>query len=234
MQYARPTASFPAAASPYCQSIKLTVHSQHTSVNNAGMNAIIPNRLPADGQLLDHGLVWSPDVADALLRELLTAIAWQHDQIVMGGKPIQTERLVCWMGDKAFSYRYSGMQKTAQPWPDAVRPVKAHIEAITGQVFNSCLANLYPTGQQGVSWHSDAEPELGPTPTIASVSLGAPRRFVMRHRAGAHADVEVLLRHGSLIVMAGQSQTHWKHQLPKMARVHSPRVNLTFRQIHEA
>ena len=233
MQYARLTANFMASASTYCQSIRLTVHTPRFSVNNDGMNAT-PNRLPADGQLLDHGLVWSADEADALLRELLTAIAWQHDQIIMGGKPMQTERLVCWMGDKAFSYRYSGMQKTAQPWPDAVRPVKAHIEAITGQVFNSCLANLYPTGQQSVSWHSDAEPELGPTPTIASVSLGAARRFVMRHRAGLHADVEVLLRHGSLIVMAGQSQTHWKHQLPKMARVHSPRVNLTFRQIHEA
>ena len=232
-QYASLTSNFPKATAAYYHSFTQTIHSQHISVNNADMNAI-PNRLPADGQLLDHGLAWSADDADALLRELLTAIPWQPDQIVMGGKPIQTERLVCWMGDKAFSYRYSGDQKTAKPWPDAELPVKAHIEAVTGQVFNSCLANLYPTGQQGVSWHSDAEPELGPTPTIASVSLGAPRRFVMRHRAGAHADVEVLLRHGSLIVMAGQSQTHWKHQLPKMARVHSPRVNLTFRQIREA
>ncbi|ARU05846.1 hypothetical protein CCO03_15215 [Comamonas serinivorans] len=194
------------------------------------MTPSIPDRLPVDGSLLDHGVVWPADAADALLRSLLTAIPWQHDQVVLYGKTITTARQVCWMGDEAYTYRYSGDRKVAQPWPPAVLPVKSHIEALTGERFNSCLANLYPTGQQGVSWHSDAEPELGPTPTIASVSLGAARRFVLRHRE-RDLEVEVLLRHGSLIVMCGQSQARWKHQLPKMARVHSPRVNLTFRQI---
>ena len=137
------------------------------------------------------------------------------------------------MGDAPYTYRYSGERKTACSWPAAVLPVKARVEAITGQRFNSCLANLYPTGQQGVSWHSDAEPELGPTPTIASVSFGAARRFVLRHRQQP-LDVDLLLRHGSLIVMCAQSQARWKHQLPKMARVHSPRVNLTFRQMLQA
>lgn len=191
----------------------------------------IINRLPIDGEVLDHGIVWAPDEADALLRALLGGIPWLHDQVMLYGKTITTARQVCWMGDVPYRYRYSGDTKQAQPWPQAVLPVKAHVEAITGERFNSCLANLYPTGQQGVSWHSDAEPELGPTPTIASASFGAPRRFVLRHRSQAQGDVELLLRHGSLIVMRGQSQAGWKHQLPKMARVHAPRVNLTFRQM---
>ena len=198
--------------------------------DNRRMNVNAPNRLPLDGELLDFGLIWSAEQADALLPALLNGLAWQPDRVVLYGKTIETERQVCWMGDAPYRYRYSGNSKEALPWPDAMHGIKAHVEAVAGASFNSCLANLYPTGQQGVSWHSDAEPELGPTPTIASVSFGAPRRFLMRHRNGAH-DVDLLLRHGSLIVMAGQSQTHWKHQLPKMARVHSPRVNLTFRQM---
>jgi alkylated DNA repair dioxygenase AlkB len=190
----------------------------------------LPNRLPIDGEVLDHGIVWAPDEADALLRTLLTQVPWQHDQVVLYGKTITTARQVCWMGDAPYRYRYSGDTKQALPWPEAVLPVKARVEAVTGERFNSCLANLYPTGQQGVSWHSDAEPELGPTPTIASVSFGAARRFVLRHRRQP-LEVDLLLRHGSLIVMRGQSQACWKHQLPKMARVHAPRVNLTFRQM---
>ncbi|MBT5887388.1 MAG: alpha-ketoglutarate-dependent dioxygenase AlkB, partial [Acidiferrobacteraceae bacterium] len=104
--------------------------------------------------------------------------------------------------------------------------------AFSGYSFNSVLLNYYRTGSQSMGWHSDDERELGPAPTIASISLGSPRRFLLRHRRRKDLPVhEIVLGHGSLLLMSGESQIAWRHSVPKTARPVAPRVNLTFRQI---
>lgn len=118
-----------------------------------------------------------------------------------------------------------------EAWTPPHLEIKAAIERETGAVFNSVLLNLYRNGQDGVAWHSDDEPELGPEPVIASVSFGATRRFQLRHKTRKDLKHEFALTHGSLLVMRGPTQQHWDHQVPKTARPVEPRINLTFRAI---
>ncbi|PAT32476.1 2OG-Fe(II) oxygenase [Vandammella animalimorsus] len=190
------------------------------------------NLLPCDGIVNDYGLLYSAVEADQLLQLLLTQISWRHDEAVIYGKRIVTARQVAWYGDAAFDYRYSGATRTALPWTDALLAIKARVEAAIAPIsptrFNSCLLNLYADGSQGMAWHSDDEAELGPQTVIASLSLGATRKFALRHRRSGEKR-ELLLQHGQLIVMRGATQTHWQHALMKSTRVHAPRVNLTFR-----
>lgn len=192
------------------------------------------NLLPCDGVLNDYGLLFAADEADAHLAGLLAEIPWQHDTAVMYGKHITTARKVAWYGDAAFAYHYSGTRRVALPWTARLLAIKARVEAalapISPTVFNSCLLNLYADGTQGMAWHSDDEKELGPETVIASLSLGAARRFACKHRS-LDEKHELLLHHGQLIVMRGAMQRHWLHSVPKSARVHAPRVNLTFRTI---
>ncbi|PAT40030.1 2OG-Fe(II) oxygenase [Vandammella animalimorsus] len=190
------------------------------------------NLLPFDGIVNDYGAVFAPDEADGLLRYLLDEIPWRHDEAVMYGKRIVTARQVAWYGDAAFDYRYSGATRTALPWTETLLAIKARAEeriaAISPTRFNSCLLNLYADGAQGMAWHSDDEAELGPETVIASLSFGATRTFALRHRRSGEKR-EMRLQHGQLIVMCGATQSHWQHALMKSARVHAPRVNLTFR-----
>lgn len=139
-------------------------------------------------------------------------------------------RKVSWHGDPGCAYTYAGSRKSPQPWTDSLRALKDRVEAAAGVPFNSCLLNLYHAGTEGMGWHSDDEPELGPEPVIASLSLGAARRFLFRHRV-EKTRVEVRLEHGSLLVMRGACQRLWQHSLPKALRVREPRINLTFRRI---
>ena len=142
------------------------------------------NLLPYDGIVNDHGAVFAAE-ADVLLAWLLEHVPWQHDQIRLYGKTIVTARQIAWYGDEAFNYRYSGVDHRAQAWADPLRALRDRVVQRLGVPFNACLLNRYEDGTQGMAWHSDDERELGPGNTIASVSFGATRKFVFRHRLHA-------------------------------------------------
>lgn len=152
----------------------------------------------------------------------------------MFGRWVDSPRLSCWIGDAGASYRYSGQSFEPHPWPDALLPLRGRLRQELGIDFNSVLANLYRDGRDAMGWHSDDEPELGPEPVIASVSLGAARRFVLRRRDDHTVRKEFRLEPGSLLVMRGNSQRDWQHALPRTAKPVGPRINLTFRRIVDA
>lgn len=188
------------------------------------------NLLPCEGTVHYFGKVFADVAADAFMASLLHQVPWQRDEIVMFGKRVTTAREVSWYGDPGASYTYSGATKQPLPWNEPLLDLKARAESLSGARFNSCLLNLYHDGKEGMSWHSDDEKELGPNPTIASISLGAERRFCFKHKDTGER-VEMVLEHGSMLVMTGETQTHWLHSLPKTAKVTAPRINLTFRSI---
>lgn len=145
------------------------------------------------------------------------------------GRSVALPRLTAWYGDR--DYRYSGIDNQPAPWPDILAPLRSNLEEWAGVTFNAVLLNRYRDGRDSISWHSDAEASLGPNPLIASVSLGAPRRFKLKHRRGRFPSVDVDLRHGDVLIMAGASQHHWLHAVPKTAKPVGERLNLTFRRI---
>jgi alkylated DNA repair dioxygenase AlkB len=176
---------------------------------------------------------WLPrDAADTLQRTLREDVPWEVHRIRMFGRQVDSPRLSCWMGDPAARYRYSGTEFVPQPWHPALLPLRDQLAAFCGHAFNSVLLNRYRDGDDGMGWHSDNEPELGPAPVIASLSLGAGRRFLLRRRDDHAKKAEVLLDHGDLLVMGGQTQRLYQHSLPKSARPLAERLNLTFRWIN--
>jgi len=188
------------------------------------------NLLPCDGSVHYFGKLLSKKEADGFYSELLNNIAWENDQAIIFGKRIITKRKVAWYGDKPFQYTYSSITKQALHWTDALSELKAIAEKASGETYNSCLLNLYHTGEEGMAWHSDAEKDLKKNGAIASLSFGAERKFAFKHKKTA-AVVNVLLEHGSLLVMKDETQTHWLHRLPPTKKITSPRINLTFRTI---
>lgn len=189
------------------------------------------NLLPCDGEVRYLGPVLAAEEADEFLRALLAGIAWRHDELVMFGRRIVTSREVAWHGDEPFEYRYSGTAHRALPWTEDLGRLRDLVERRTGASFNSCLLNLYHDGGEGMGWHSDDEATLVPRAPIASLSLGAERRFDFRHRRERNRKISVVLEHGSLLVMGGETQRHWHHALPKTKRVTEARINLTFRRM---
>lgn len=176
---------------------------------------------------------WLPrDAADTLQRTLREDVPWEVHRIRMFGRQVDSPRLSCWMGDPAARYRYSGTEFVPQPWHPALLPLRDQLAVFCGHAFNSVLLNRYRDGDDGIGWHSDNEPELGPAPVIASLSLGAGRRFLLRRRDDHAKKAEVLLDHGDLLVMGGQTQRLYQHCLPKSARPLAERLNLTFRWIN--
>lgn len=188
------------------------------------------NLLPCDGALHDYGVVLKPAEAQAAFAALLHEAGWQPDWSMAGGTLKPARRKVAWQGDQPYAYTYSGHTRHATPWTPALLPLKALVEQQVGAVFNSCLLNLYHDGSEGMAWHSDAETALVPGGPIASLSLGAPRRFAFRHRKRGLA-WECWLQPGQLVVMAGATQQHWQHAILKNSAIAEPRINLTFRQI---
>jgi alkylated DNA repair dioxygenase AlkB len=186
------------------------------------------NLLPFDGEVDYYGCVMEAEAAQHYLARMLTTIEWRHDEAVIFGRHITTRRKVAWYGDGDFTYSYSNITRQALRWTAELLELKALTEKLTGVHYNSCLLNLYHNGEEGMAWHSDDEKELAPDGAIASLSFGAERRFLFRHRKNKQT-VEVMLSAGSLLVMRGVTQTHWMHSLPKAKRITSPRVNLTFR-----
>ncbi len=169
--------------------------------------------------------------ATRLAAALHDGLPWQVHRVRMFGRESDSPRLSCWIGDPGTDYRYSGVRHAPHPWPRILRPLRGRLAGETGEDFNSVLANLYRDGRDSMGWHSDDEPELGARPVIASLSLGATRRFLLRHRRDAGRRVALDLPHGSLLVMRGDTQAQWRHALPRTARVVEPRINLTFRRI---
>ncbi|SDC33008.1 alpha-ketoglutarate-dependent dioxygenase AlkB family protein [Niabella drilacis] len=190
------------------------------------------NLLPYDGIVHYYGRVLGQDTADFCFETLLTSIEWRNDEAIIFGKRIITKRKVAWYGDHNFEYTYSKTTKTALPWTKELLQLKKICEQKTGEDYNSCLLNLYHTGAEGMAWHCDEERELKKNGAIASLSLGAERKFAFKHKNSGER-VDCFLEHGSLLVMKGTTQTHWLHRLPPTKKTHTARINLTFRCIHD-
>jgi alkylated DNA repair dioxygenase AlkB len=170
--------------------------------------------------------------ADAVMRRLAEEVPWRAEEIVMFGIKMRQPRLTAWYGDPGCVYAYSGVRLEPLPWSATLRDAKARIEAAAAERFNSVLINYYRDERDSVGLHSDAEPELGPQPVIASLSLGAERVFVMKHKADRNVPtVRLRLASGSLLLMKGETQRNWRHGVPKQSRPCGPRINLTFRHI---
>jgi len=173
--------------------------------------------------------------ADRWQTYLGSSMAWQEETIQMFGRSVKQPRLTAWYGDPGTTYTYSGLTLTPQPWTEDLDQLRDAVGQAAGQAFNSVLLNLYRHGQDSMGWHSDDEPELGVNPVIASLSLGESRRFHLRHKRDRSRDqVRLTLAHGSLLIMLGETQHHWQHQVPKTQKRIDPRINLTFRQIQIA
>lgn len=184
-----------------------------------------------DGTLwIDAGFL-PTDEATAALSALLDEIPWRQEHVRMFGRQIPMPRLTCWMGDPGCDYTYSRVRYAPTPWTETAAKLRDRVTEATGEGFNAVLLNRYRSGADSMGWHADDEPELGTSPTIASVSLGAARRFDLQHRKRKAEKQRVVLTHGSLLVMAGTTQAHWKHRLPRTTTEVGERLNLTFRRI---
>lgn len=188
------------------------------------------NILPKDGLVNYYGKIFTSAEAAHYTKQLFTTIDWKNDESFIYGKLIVTKRKVGWYGDKAFDYTYSKTTKKALPWTKELLEIKKITEEKTGEQYNSCLLNLYHNGDEGMGWHSDAEKELKKNGAIASLSFGAERKFLFRHKVNKET-VSVFLENGSLLLMQGLTQTHWFHRMPTTKKVTTPRINLTFRTI---
>tara|TARA_R110000744_G_scaffold160969_7_gene277371 strand:+ start:5596 stop:6228 length:633 start_codon:yes stop_codon:yes gene_type:complete len=175
----------------------------------------------------------SSQEADTYYKRLLESLAWRQDDIKMYGKQVKIPRLQAWYGDEDALYQYSGLDLPPIPWTEELHTLKVRCEKASESVFNSVLANCYRDGQDSMAWHSDDEPELGHRPVIASLSLGQVRNFDLKHRTSGQRH-RLPLEHGSLFIMAGNSQTHWLHSLAKTTKSLAPRINLTFRLVTQS
>lgn len=192
----------------------------------------LQNLLPFDGTVNYYGKILVQTVADQYYDLLRSTIAWRNDEAVIYGKHYVTKRKVAWYGDREFDYAYSNTTKKALPWTTALLELKNQAEKISDESFNSCLLNLYHTGDEGMAWHSDAEKMLKKNGAIGSLSLGAERKFSFKHKTSGDV-VSVLLEHGSLLVMKDTTQSNWLHRLPPTKKITQARINLTFRTIDE-
>lgn len=188
------------------------------------------NLLPKDGTVNYYGKIFSLAESNAYYQYLINNIEWKNDEAVIFGKVIQTKRKVAWYGDSPFEYTYSKRTKQALAWTAELLQIKKVIEQHSGETYNSCLLNLYHSGDEGMAWHSDGEKDLKQNGAIGSLSFGAERKFMFKHKQTKET-VSVVLQHGSLLVMKGTTQSHWLHRLPPTKLVLKPRINLTFRTI---
>ncbi|CAH8283066.1 alkylated DNA repair dioxygenase AlkB [Mariniflexile fucanivorans] len=188
------------------------------------------NILPYDGEVYYYGRIFNFKDSQFYFDKLLNNIEWKNDQTLIFGKCLVTKRKVAWYGDKPFEYTYSNNTKVALSWTKELLELKEIIENKTGEIFNSCLLNLYHSGEEGMGFHSDNEKDLKEHSAIASVSFGADRKFVFKHKIEKQ-NFSLILENGSLLLMKGATQTHWLHRLPPTKKVKTPRINLTFRMI---
>mgnify|MGYP000689658079 CR=1 FL=1 len=190
------------------------------------------NLLPYNGVVNYYGPVLGPDDANHYFDRLLETIQWRHDEAVIFGKHITTSRKVAWYANERFPYRYSGTTKHALEWTPELLELKHLAEEKTNETYNSCLLNLYHNGGEGMAWHSDGEKDLRKNGAIASLTLGAERKFAFKHKKTKET-VALFLEHGSLLVMKDVTQTYWLHRLPPTKKINTARINLTFRTISQ-
>ncbi|MEL0099551.1 MAG: alpha-ketoglutarate-dependent dioxygenase AlkB [Opitutae bacterium] len=186
-----------------------------------------------DAELFYYPKLFQAKKADDLLNKIKDGIEWTQNTIRFYGKESLVPRLEAWYGDPGKSYAYSGIHMDPKPWTRELLIIKQEIEPIAGVTFNSVLINYYRDGKDRVAWHSDDEKELGQNPIIGSVSLGAERKFKLRHKQYKTNGLkhEFILRKGSFLLMKGVTQHHWMHEIPRTAKPIGPRINLTFRII---
>jgi len=184
-----------------------------------------------DGLVLYHENVISDEQIKLLYEELLNNINWVNERVVMFGKEIITKRKVAFYSDESIVYTYAGKTKIGLHWKDPLILLKNIIESKTKEKYNACLLNLYHNGDEAMGWHSDNEKEIVANSSIASLSIGASRKFSFKHKVTKET-ISIQLENGSLLEMKGTIQSHWLHALPKSKKITESRINLTFRQMH--
>lgn len=188
------------------------------------------NLLPKDGVVNYFGKIFPEEEANNYFELLREKIHWKNDEVIIFGKKIVTKRKTAWYGAREFEYTYSKVTRKARLWLPELLQLKKILEEISGETFNSCLLNLYHSGEEGMGWHSDAEKDLKQDSAIASVSFGAERKFVFKHKDSKEI-ISLNLENGSLLIMKGTTQKYWLHRLPPTKKVSEARINLTFRSI---
>lgn len=188
------------------------------------------NTAPFDGELYYLPQFYPTSKANAYFDRLYQSLAWQQEQLFIYGRWVKVPRLMAWYGDAAANYRYSGVEHRPLPWTDDLQTIKTDIESACDRSFNSVLANLYRDGLDSMGCHADDEKELGVNPVIASLSLGETRLLRFKHPKSGRK-LEFDLANGDLLIMAGNLQHHWRHELPKTRKNKQARINLTFRHI---
>ena len=186
--------------------------------------------------LSDAAIIYYPQFfdtieADAIFSELIREIPWQQDDIRVYGKIYPQPRLTALFGNEGKPYSYSNIKMQPHPWTSLLQKIKLLIENKTDTQFTSVLLNYYRDGKDSNGWHADNEKELGTNPIIASLSFGAERSFQLKHNSDKDQKKNIVLEHGSLLLMKGTTQHFWKHQIPKTSKPIGPRINLTFRKI---
>jgi len=189
------------------------------------------NIIDQDGIALYHEKVLTDEQIKPLYEELLNKINWENERVVMFGKEIITKRKVAFYSDPLIAYTYSSKTKIGLPWKDPLIILKNIVESLTKQTYNACLLNLYHNGEEAMGWHSDNEKEIIANSSIASLSIGASRKFSFKHKVTKET-ISIQLENGSLLEMKGTIQSHWLHALPKSKKITESRINLTFRQMH--
>ena len=190
------------------------------------------NILNKDGTVNYYGKILSSEEAKQYFGLLMQNIQWEKDEVIIFGKHITTKRKVAWYGDSEYLYTYSSTTKRALAWTKELSELKQIVEEYAEIKFNSCLLNLYHNGNEGMGWHSDDEKSIEKNSTIASLSFGAERKFSFKHKQTKQM-ISLVLEHGSLLIMKGDTQSNWLHSLPKSKNITQPRINLTFRTMHE-
>lgn len=189
--------------------------------------------LDQDGLVLYYPNFLDSNKSQFFFETFKSKIDWKQDVVTMFGKKITTQRRYAWYGDQAFNYRYSGQDRIALPWTEALFEIKEKTEKFLVSKFNCCLMNFYASGEEGMSWHSDDEKVMRAGAPIASISVGAARKFSFKHKENKELKKDVMLENGSLLAMLNETQAHYLHALPKTKRVQDPRINLTFRVFEE-
>tara|TARA_B100001123_G_scaffold280373_1_gene312357 strand:- start:61 stop:690 length:630 start_codon:yes stop_codon:yes gene_type:complete len=200
------------------------------SFSNTGDKSCSEIKIPDAEVFLYPSLLYYHE-ADQLFDNLKTSIIWEKQKIKLYGGLHDVPRLTAWYGDPDKSYVYSGIKLKTRPWNSDLLQIRDIIEKISKAKFNSVLLNLYRSGSDSVSWHSDDESELGKNPVIGSLSLGESRQFHMKHKYDRDLKQKILLQHGSFLLMRGKTQHNWLHQIPKRKNLKGERINLTFRTI---
>ncbi len=213
-------------------SLNLLFNSE-VKLSKQGKTIVMPDGKPMpDAEIIIYRNFFEKSESNIFYEKLRNSLNWRQDKMKMFGKEFDLPRLTAWYGDEGKAYKYSGINMIPEPWTSSLLTIKHRIEKVAEVEFNSVLINLYRSGKDYVSWHSDDERELGKNPVIGSVSFGETRRFQLRHKFRKDlGKVEVLLTNGSFLIMKGSTQHFWHHQIAKTSKQLKERINLTFRFI---